>query len=188
MDNKPETDIGIGETVYKIQDVPFVAYLKRGKVYVIDGFKFLVLGGGLSIDKGFRTPNVSWWEKEYWSEQEKQEIFMLLETENTFDGVLSHTGPEHINKHLFKSLMFPFTDEVACLNEEIDNRLQCRDWWCGHWHNDAYHYDKTINRGYRFLYKTTKILDKLGNQITVYHEGGKMSGSISGIYREPGLF
>jgi len=29
----PETDIGIGETVYQIRDIPFVAYLKRGKVY-----------------------------------------------------------------------------------------------------------------------------------------------------------
>ena len=31
MSNVPETDIGIGETVYIINDEPFVAYLKRGK-------------------------------------------------------------------------------------------------------------------------------------------------------------
>jgi hypothetical protein len=173
VENKPETDIGIGETVYQIQDEPFVAYLKRGKVYTIDGFKFLVLGGGLSIDNDYRTPNVSWWEQEYWSEQEKRDIFKLLETENAFDGVLSHTGPERINKRLFKRLMYPFTDEVADLNEEIDNKLQCRDWWCGHWHNDAYHYDETMKRGYRFLYKTTNILDRSDNKMTVHHEGGK---------------
>ena len=51
MGDKRETDIGIGETVYQIQDKPFVAYLKRGKTYTIDGFKFLVLGGALSLDK-----------------------------------------------------------------------------------------------------------------------------------------
>ena len=47
MTNLPEVDIGIGETVYQIQAVPFVAYLKRGKTYNIDGIKFLVLGGAL---------------------------------------------------------------------------------------------------------------------------------------------
>jgi hypothetical protein len=49
--NVPEVDIGIGETVYQINAEPFVAYLKRGKVYTIDGIWFLVLGGALSETK-----------------------------------------------------------------------------------------------------------------------------------------
>ena len=68
MSDIPEVDIGIGETVLQIQANSFIAYLKRGKIYNIDGFKILALGGALSIDKIFRTPNKSWWEREYWSE------------------------------------------------------------------------------------------------------------------------
>ena len=50
MEKMPEADIGKGENVYRIHACPFVAYLKRGKAYTIDGFKFLVLGGAQSLE------------------------------------------------------------------------------------------------------------------------------------------
>jgi len=104
MTNLSEVDIGIGEKVYQIYDNPFVAYLKRGKIYHIDGFKFLVLGGAFSIDIGRRTPGLSWWKEEYWSEEEKKALFKLLKKENEFDCVLSHTGPDSINKIILNSI------------------------------------------------------------------------------------
>jgi hypothetical protein len=175
MSNLPETDIGIGETVYQINDNPFVAYLKRGKVYTIDGFKFLVLGGALSIDKDYRVPNRSWWEKEYWTEQEKRDLFQLLESEKTFDCVLSHTGPNRINKLLFEYPEYSsklIQDEVARLNDHIDAQIQYREWWCGHWHEDICHYKANANRRYQYLYRTTKILDRVDNKMAVYNEFG----------------
>jgi hypothetical protein len=175
IDNMPETDIGIGETVYQIRNNPFVAYLKRGKVYTIDGFKILVLGGALSIDKAYRTPNVTWWEREYWSQKEEQDMFTLLKTENVFDCVVSHTGPNRINKMLFQypAYLPKLTrDEVAFLNDRIDAQIQYRDWWSGHWHRDVYHYDTDAKKGYRYLYRTTKILDRADNQMIVYSEDG----------------
>jgi 3-oxoacid CoA-transferase subunit A len=156
-----EVDIGIGEKVYQIQDKPFIAYLKRGKIYYINGYKFLVLGGALSIDKDFRKPNISWWENEYWSEQEKHDVFLLLETENNFDYVISHTGPYRVNSEVFskfKGYFRNFFDEVAALNEKIDGMITCKQWFCGHWHNDVYHYDNNLNRGYQFLYEKTALL------------------------------
>jgi hypothetical protein len=174
MSDVPEADIGIGETVYQINANPFVAYLKRGKVYTIDGFKFLVLGGALSIDKIDREPNKSWWEKEYWTEQEKRDMFKLLETENTFDCVLSHTGPHHINQELFgnRTTVDPekFTDEVAFLNDKIYQRIHFHEWWCGHLHQNKYHYDEISFHGYQYLYKSTKILDRLDNKMVVNNE------------------
>jgi len=173
MSNLTETDIGIGETVYPINSVPFVAYLKRGKIYTIDGFKFLVLGGALSIDMARRIPGLSWWKEEYWSEQEKRDLFKLLKKENTFDFVISHTGPHHINEKLFESLLVyhqKFKDETALLNDEIHKRIQFKEWWCGHWHQDVYYYNKAAKKGYQYLYRTTKILDKVENQIAVYNE------------------
>jgi len=175
MKNMPEADIGIGETVYLVNQNPFVAYLKRGKVYTIDGIKCLVLGGALSIDKLYRKPGKTWWELEYWTEMEKEDLFTLLKTDNTFDCVLTHTGPERISRLLF---LYPgynpkFKDEVAYMNDRVDAQIQCRDWWCGHWHRDIYYYDTIANRGYQYLYQTTKILDRVDNKMIVYGEYGK---------------
>jgi len=172
----PEVDIGIGQTVCQIQAEPFVAYLKRGKVYTIDGFRILVLGGALSSDKGWRKPGKTWWEGEYWSEGETNDVFKLLETENIFDCVISHTGPHHINKRLFDNgISFhpaKFNDEVAFLNEDIHERIQFREWWCGHFHRNLYYYDGETKRGYQYLYHRTKILDRVGNHMAVYNEHG----------------
>jgi hypothetical protein len=176
IDNLPETDIGIGEKVVQIEANPFVAYLKRGKVYTIDGLKMLVLGGALSIDKKFRQPDKSWWKREYWSADEKRDILKMLETENEFDCVLSHTGPNRVNQMLLERIMGnnsnKFIDEVAFLNDEIEKRIQFHEWWCGHFHENMYHYDKEKGRGYQYLYKSTKILDRVDNKMVIYNEFG----------------
>lgn len=170
MKNVPETDIGIGETVYQIQDKPFIAYLKRGKVYIIDGFKFLVLGGALSPEKKHLKPNETWWEREYWSEEEKKAVFKLLETENNFDCILSHTGPHRINEltvGLRNGSYMKLHDEVADFNDEIHERIDFREWWCGHWQQDIAYYYKETNRNYRYLYQNTQILERHDNQMIV---------------------
>jgi hypothetical protein len=159
----PELDIGIGEKVLLVREKkPFVAYLKRGKVYTIAGLKFLVLGGALSIDKARRTPGRSWWEGEYWSSAEKKQIFELLEGQKDFDYVLSHTGPNRVNQILFQEgagAYFPkFFDDVAALNEVIDGKINCKGWFCGHWHEDRRYFDETMKREYRYLYETTALL------------------------------
>jgi hypothetical protein len=133
MDDLEETDIGIGERVYRINTNPFVAYLKRGKVYTIDGFKFLVLGGALSVDKDRRRPGISWWENEYWTEDEKEDLFKLLRRDSSFDFVLTHTGPNSINKKVFQhDAIFTdkFFDKVADFNDTIDDMIFCKKWWC----------------------------------------------------------
>jgi 3-oxoacid CoA-transferase subunit A len=148
----PEVDIGLGETVSQIN--PLVFYLKRGRIYVIDGFKFLVLGGALSIDLFDRVPGISWWVAEYWSGQEKEDVFKLLRKENSFDFALSHTGPDRINTAVFSNIMAnseKHGDQVAFLNDDIDDRITCEQWWCSHWHMDRYYYDETRKRGYQYL-------------------------------------
>jgi hypothetical protein len=175
MDKLPEVDIGIGDTVYQIRNNPFVAYLKRGKTYAIDGFKFLVLGGALSIDKAAHTPGKTWWENEYWTDGEKAELLEKLKTENEFDCVLSHTGPERINSRLFTyrgSGRIEIYDNVADFNDCVDAKIRCKKWFCGHWHRDIYYYDTNEQKGYQYLYRTTKILDRVDTQIVAYNEFG----------------
>jgi 3-oxoacid CoA-transferase subunit A len=155
----PEVDIGLGETVYQIN--PMVFYLKRGKIYLIDGFKFLVLGGALSIDLAYRIPGISWWAAEYWSDREKKDIFELLKKENSFDFVLSHTGPDRINMAVFNDIIVnsvKYEDQVALLNDQIDDMITCKQWWCGHWHMDRYYYDNAREHEYQYLYRTVKVL------------------------------
>ena len=164
LSDLPELDIGIGEKVIVInKNKPFTAYLKRGKVYHIENHSFLVLGGALSIDKEYRRPGLSWWEKEYWTGNEKAEVFSLLERENSFDYVLSHTGPGRINEAAFSFLRNThgpkFFDDVAELNEKIDERIKTKQWFCGHWHKDEYYYDENQKRAYQFLYRKTAVLE-----------------------------
>jgi hypothetical protein len=173
MKDIPEVDIGIGETVYQINTEPFVAYLKRGKVYTIDGIRFLVLGGALSKDKDRRKNDNKWWEMEYWTEQEKQDLFKSLETENCFAYVISHTGPHHINKKLFEHEnpdSEKLKDEVAFLNDEVHNRIHFCEWLCGHWHRDEYHWDEEAKHGYHYLYRETKVLVLEDGAMTIYRE------------------
>jgi len=157
----PELDIGIGEKVIVVhKEKPFIAYLKRGKVYKIENLIFLVLGGALSIDKEFREPDKSWWKQEYWTEGEKKNIFRLLKRNNCFDYVLSHTGPSNINNTInpLQGVVPAIFDEVAALNEKIDGIITCKQWFCGHWHKDKYHYDAGLQRGYQYLYRKTALM------------------------------
>jgi 3-oxoacid CoA-transferase subunit A len=159
--NIPEVDIGIGETVYQIHDKPFIAYLKRGKVYNIDGFKCLVLGGALCADKEFRIQNKTWYKNEHWTEQEKHDLFKLLETEKDFDLVISHTAPYHMNEMFFSYEKYSekLNDEVALMNDEIHKIINFKEWWCGHWHIDLIHNE--ANRKYYYLYNRTYIKNKV---------------------------
>lgn len=161
----PEEDIGIGEKVYLVKEKkPLIAYLKRGKVYHIDGFKFLVMGGALSIDQEYRIPGRSWWKEEYWSPREEADLFELLASDSEFDYVLTHTGPDSINFKLFNSFFSgspKFTDEVAKLNDKVDARISCKGWFCGHWHQDRlYDYeDDEKKRSFRYLYRDVELLE-----------------------------
>jgi len=169
ISDRLETDIGIGETVYQIQDKPFVAYLKRGKAYTIDGLKILVLGGAKSLDKKRRLPGITWWPNEYWTQEEQDGLFRLLETVNSFDLVISHTGPYKINKLVFyfKQLNH-FDDEVAFLNDKIDEKIQFREWLCGHWFSDDKYFDAVAKKKYQYFFDTTKIIELVGNRLMSY--------------------
>jgi hypothetical protein len=175
----PEEDIGIGEKVIVVnKENPFVAYLKRGRIYMIDGYKILVLGGALSTDKYRRTEGISWWKEEYWSDTEIKEVFELLEKERNFDFVLSHTGPYRINWALaargLPNRHGKTDDKVGDLNEKIDKKIKHRAWFCGHWHydflNDEQFRDR-LKKKYFYLYGRTLLLN--GNKLIIRKTWGE---------------
>ena len=158
----PEADIGAGEPVYLVNQKPLVAYLKRGKVYRIDGFTFLALGGALSIDRASRVPGRNWWKEEYWSAQEQDALLELLIANHDFDYVLSHTGPNSVNVYLFADFYAgsrKFSDDVAELIDLVDSEINCKGWFCGHWHDDRIFTDEDKQRLYQYLYRDVKLLE-----------------------------
>jgi hypothetical protein len=176
-----EEDIGIGEKVIVTNKKnPFVAYLKRGKIYSIDGYKILVLGGALSTDKDRRIEGESWWKEEYWSDTEKEELFELLKREKKFDFVVSHTGPHKINWELaargVPNRHGKMHDEVGELNEKVDKKIKHRGWFCGHWHYDSINNNffrdaDRLKKKYFYLYEHTALIDE--NKLIIHKSWGE---------------
>ena len=73
----------------------------RGQIYDIGGWTYFVFGGGNSIDKGSRTPGISWWPEEMPSTEEYEEGQQNLEKHgNKVDYILTHTCPEHVAERM----------------------------------------------------------------------------------------
>jgi len=170
----PKQDIGIGEKVIVVKnEKPFVAYLERGKIYTIDGIKMLVLGGALTITKDNCVPFSTWWEEEYWIDWDIHHLFELLETDNVFDLVISHTGPHTMNYKLFSDEpQNKFNDEVAFLNDKINMKIKFKKWLCSHWHKDEYYFDTLLKKEYQYLYYTTRIMERV-DDILITHNGNE---------------
>ena len=114
-----------------------VVHLKRGEIYTINEETFLVMGGGLSIDKHLRRENKSWWSQELWSkEQESQTLDNLDEAHWDVDYVLSHTCPDSIIYSVIDGHSPKMNDPTSKFFEFIANRLEFKGWFFGHFHVD----------------------------------------------------
>lgn len=149
----PKVDIGIGETVYKVSDK--IYYLQRGKIYNIEDKKFLVLGGGESIDKTSRIPGLDWWKQEQWSYSEQEDLVNLLKNVTEVDYIVSHTAPDDfidfLEMHLKHSLR-EYEDNTVKINNYVNGIIKFNHWYCGHYHT-------TLTRKYyTCLYKDIKFI------------------------------
>lgn len=64
----------------------------RGQIFVIDGLKFFVVGGAISVDKAFRIEHISWWKEELPNFAEMNEgLNNLRKHNNKVDYIISHT-------------------------------------------------------------------------------------------------
>jgi hypothetical protein len=163
-------DIGIGEKVYEVYNNLY--YLQRGFIYKIEGLDFLALGGALSIDKVWRiedeqrTNRKSWWSQEYWNYQEEHDCLDRIKNAH-IDYVLSHTGPNHVNEIVFLNnkniVKNKFNDKVAIFNDAIDEQVQFKHWFYGHFHEEAYNIE-IMGKRYSTIYDTVALID--GNNVT----------------------
>jgi hypothetical protein len=113
--------------------------LERGAIYTINGRKILTIGGAASIDKIYRKEGISWWADEVLSFDEENRTLDLIKENPVVDYVLTHTCPQRI-LHNFIHQTFEtigkFKCPVANFLDEVDNRVEFKEWHFGHMHMD----------------------------------------------------
>lgn len=138
----PMSDM-FGSRVGKISNSVF--HLFRGEVYSIDNYKIFTFGGGLSVDKAYRIPEISWWKEEYPSQDEMDNALYNLEQNNwEVDYILTHTAPKIKLETLMTKDDFKITtsfysqhkinDAVSEFLDQIYLKTKFKRWYCGHYH------------------------------------------------------
>jgi hypothetical protein len=126
-----------GGDVHVIRDN--IKHLKRGQVFIIDNKKILTFGGATSIDKYFRTENISWWKEEVPTIDDLQHAKTNLEKyNNQVDYIITHSIDEHALAQLSISLKSKIKvfEENYILNWIAEN-VTYKHWYFGHFHLDV---------------------------------------------------
>ena len=125
--------------VWYEEEYPNLLFARDGNIYVIDGVKYLVIGGAFSVDKNYRlSRGYGWWADEQPSEEIKARVGRRV-ANSGLDVILSHTCPF---KYEPREAFLPGIDqsEVDSSTEEwldtIEESVDYKAWFCGHWHID----------------------------------------------------
>ena len=158
-DEFPEVEM-FGASVKKIRENIF--YLKRGRVYNIEGKTFFTMGGGYSIDKANRTEHISWWKEEMPSYVEMKKGFASLKAVGSeVDYILTHTCSASIFQKMVENPMLNLYHKGV--NEEkilrdflqvIEETVDFKKWFFGH-----FHYDYKIDEKHVSLYDKVEYLE-----------------------------
>ena len=125
--------------VWYEEEYPNLLFARDGNIYVIDGVRYLVIGGAFSVDKNYRlSRGYGWWADEQPSEEIKARVGRRV-ANSGLDVILSHTCPF---KYEPREAFLPGIDqsEVDSRTEEwldtIEESVDYKAWFCGHWHID----------------------------------------------------
>lgn len=117
-----------------------IRHLMRGEVFDLGGETVFSFGGATSVDKDWRVPGESWWPEELPSEEEIEHARATLAAHGwKVDYVVTHTCA---NRFLSQTLhpdpnwMNPQTDVLTDFLDELEDKLQFRHWYYGHFHKD----------------------------------------------------
>lgn len=129
-----------GGKIQKITDN--IIHLCRGSVFDIDGTSIFAFGGAESHDKILRKEGKSWWAVEMPTAEEMEYGRKSLEAVNwKVNVVLSHSLPRHIQNELFKFMDYE-DNKLLEYFDEIDNRLDFKFWFSGHYHKSRKYDDR----------------------------------------------
>lgn len=137
--------------VWYEKEFPNILFPDDGEM-IINNKTFLILGGAYSVDRDYRLEHgLKWFPDEQMSEESKKRILRFIETENSFDYILSHCAPlKYEPIHLF--LSFIDQEKVDKSMEEflekVLEQVQFNYWFFGHYHSDEW-----INPKVRLFYR-----------------------------------
>ena len=113
-----------------------IVHLMRGEIFEIENKKILVFGGAYSVDRAMRVPGLSWWPQELPNDDEyKNAQENLAKADYKVDYILTHTAP--LNTICIMGYE-PSIRELELNNffQWISERVECKRWYFGHWHQD----------------------------------------------------
>ena len=139
-----------GGYIYVEKDFPNLLFLKDGGTYLIDGNKYLVVGGGFSEDFFERILNgYSIWKDQELSNDEFDSIINSLNLKGEF-SVLSHVAPTEIGQSVRRKDYISLTEkQLQSIFERYKSNIQ--NWYLGH-----YHIEKTLihdNTKFQFVFQ-----------------------------------
>lgn len=139
-----------GDVVGKASESVF--HLKRGRIYEIGGYTFFTFGGAQSVDKARRVPGLSWWPQEEPSTAEIMQGMQALESVNfKVDYVITHTAPASVAMNMDPDQMLTKYQPYGLTKflDEVKNRLEFKQWFFGHFHDD----EKFEDGKFQLLYR-----------------------------------
>ncbi|MCM1168212.1 MAG: metallophosphoesterase [Ruminococcus sp.] len=123
-----------GGVIHRVADN--IVHLTRGGLFTIEGRSFFTFGGAHSIDKAWRTENVSWWSAEMPSAEEyARGRETLSRCGFTVDYIVTHTCPESLSERV--CLRPNSADlELRKFLQEVADKTSFKRWYFGHYHGD----------------------------------------------------
>ena len=112
----------------------------RGEVFDIDGLTVLAMGGAASNDRQYRKEGRSWWPEEMPSEKETEHCRSSLNRVGwKVDYVVTHEAPAALAEKLCCERGREYRDDLLQrFLGELDERLDYRAWFFGHYHDDKW--------------------------------------------------
>lgn len=147
-----------------------VELLDRGYVYELEGYKFLSVGGAMSMDRRYRIEHKSYWSEETVTEADIiKAISSIKKVNNKVDFVLTHTCPASVlEKELVSSrnvdpdyiskLKFALENDPSVkLLEALKQKISFSEWYFGHFHVER---DVISEKGHKYccLFNSWKTL------------------------------
>lgn len=117
--------------------------LENGRMYNIEGQKFFIYGGALSVDKEHRILGIDWWPQEIPKYLEFSRAEKTLKRNNyKFDYFLAHTAGTDVTdnmKSMFVTKIYdPVSSHLQAFEDDIiKNKGGYNHFYFGHWHQDA---------------------------------------------------
>lgn len=125
--------------IYMEQQYPHIRYLRDGGIYLINGYKTLVIGGAYSVDKWYRLQRGwRWFEDELLTAEEMNKISNEVEGQS-FDLVLTHTCPldwEPTDLFIGGIDQTKVDTSMEVWMNTLKDKISWKVWLFGHFHTD----------------------------------------------------